>query len=111
MKNINSILLDKRRTSIFIAHRCVRLGLNIILRYTDICSIKISLRTVVEADIIFVFNHGEVVEQGTHQELLEKNGLYHSMWIEQAYKSPEEYASEEADEQNTEQPETSQEKR
>lgn len=26
-----------------------------------------------------------MVEQGTHQELLEKGGLYYSMWIEQAY--------------------------
>ena len=36
------------------------------------------------------FNQGEVVEQGTHQELLEKGGLYHSMWIEQAYQGVEE---------------------
>lgn len=43
-----------------------------------------SLRTVVEADLIIVLNHGEVVEQGTHQELLEKGGLYYDMWLEQA---------------------------
>ncbi len=29
-------------------------------------------------------NEGQVVEQGTHEELLEKEGLYHAMWIEQA---------------------------
>ncbi|EJD07002.1 iron-sulfur clusters transporter ATM1 [Fomitiporia mediterranea MF3/22] len=73
MKNINSILLDKRRTSIFIAHR---------------------IRTVVEADLILVFNHGEVVEQGTHQELLDKGGLYYSMWMEQAYQTIEEPSEE-----------------
>lgn len=66
MKNINSILLDKSRTSIFIAHR---------------------LRTVVEADLIIVMKSGMVVEQGTHQELLEKGGLYYDMWLEQAMDS------------------------
>jgi len=63
MRNINATLLDKRRTSIFIAHR---------------------LRTVVEADIIFVLKDGQVVEQGTHEELMRLRGLYHSMWLEQA---------------------------
>ncbi|KAG5221774.1 Iron-sulfur clusters transporter atm [Salix suchowensis] len=60
-------LLDKARTSIFIAHR---------------------LRTVVEAGtseyLIIVFRDGEVVEQGSHEELLRKGGLYHSMWLQQA---------------------------
>ena len=83
MKNINSILLGKGRTSIFIAHR---------------------LRTVVEADLILVFNQGVVVEQGTHQELLEKGGLYYSMWVEQAYQGTEgdSYGSEIPDAQNSE---------
>ncbi|KAL5504325.1 ATM1 [Sanghuangporus vaninii] len=65
MKNIDSVLLDKGRTSIFIAHR---------------------LRTVVEADLILVFNRGEIVEQGTHRELIEQGGLYNSMWTEQTYR-------------------------
>ncbi|KAF6746825.1 iron-sulfur clusters transporter ATM1 [Ephemerocybe angulata] len=63
MKNIDSVLLDKGRTSIFIAHR---------------------LRTVVEADLIIVLREGEVVEQGTHEELLRARGLYYSMWQQQA---------------------------
>jgi hypothetical protein len=31
-----------------------------------------------------VIENGEVVEQGTHEELLAKSGLYHRMWIQQA---------------------------
>jgi ABC-type multidrug transport system fused ATPase/permease subunit len=34
------------------------------------------LATVMRADRIFVFENGTVVESGTHQELLEKNGIY-----------------------------------
>lgn len=64
MRNVNNLLTEKSRTSIFIAHR---------------------LRTVVEADLIIVLKDGEVVEQGSHEELIRKGGLYHSMWLEQAY--------------------------
>ncbi|MBQ2670226.1 MAG: ABC transporter ATP-binding protein [Clostridia bacterium] len=43
------------RTSVIIAHR---------------------LSSVREADLILVMNQGKIVEQGTHKELLEKNGFY-----------------------------------
>ena len=53
-KNMNAILSD--RTAIIIAHR---------------------LSTVRSADLIVVLDNGEVVEQGTHEELMDKRGLYH----------------------------------
>ncbi len=51
--------LTKDRTVIMIAHR---------------------LSTVVRADQIFVLNEGRLEESGTHQELVEKGGLYARMW-------------------------------
>ncbi|KAH9921201.1 P-loop containing nucleoside triphosphate hydrolase protein [Epithele typhae] len=62
MRNINALLQDKSRTSIFIAHR---------------------LRTVVEADLILVLKEGQVVEQGSHEQLMREGGLYYSMWQQQ----------------------------
>ena len=35
-------------------------------------------------DIIFVLKDGEVVERGTHEELMRAGGLYYRMWVEQA---------------------------
>jgi ABC-type multidrug transport system fused ATPase/permease subunit len=35
------------------------------------------------ADVIFVFDKGELVEQGKHEELLQRNGLYKRLWEEQ----------------------------
>lgn len=62
MQNINSILRDKQRTSVFVAHR---------------------LRTIFDSDIIFVLKDGIMAEQGTHQELLDRKGLYYELWAAQ----------------------------
>jgi ATP-binding cassette subfamily B protein len=54
--------LMEGRTSFVIAHR---------------------LSTIREADVILVINGGEIVEQGTHKELLEKGGFYHDLYVAQ----------------------------
>lgn len=41
------------------------------------------LSTVAHADRIYVLEHGRLVEQGTHDALLKKGGLYAAMWREQ----------------------------
>ena len=50
------------RTSFIIAHR---------------------LSTIKNADLILVMNHGDIVEQGTHDNLLEKNGFYAELYNSQ----------------------------
>ena len=54
--------LMKGRTSFIIAHR---------------------LSTIKNADLILVMNHGDIVEQGTHEELLAKNGFYSELYNSQ----------------------------
>ncbi len=54
--------LMKGRTSFIIAHR---------------------LSTIKNADLILVMNHGDIVEQGNHEELLEKNGFYAGLYNSQ----------------------------
>ena len=54
--------LTKGRTSFIIAHR---------------------LSTIRDADMILVMKDGDIVETGTHKELLEKNGFYASLYMSQ----------------------------
>ena len=42
------------------------------------------LSTIAESDLILVLHHGEVVERGTHRDLLEHGGLYSNLWRLQA---------------------------
>jgi len=84
MKNINDVL-GKGRTSIFIAHRLrtvVEAG-----RFSAIESEYVF--SLARPDLIFVLKDGQVAEQGSHEELLRKGGIYHSMWTQQASLSDE----------------------
>ena len=41
------------------------------------------LSTIRESDIILVMNKGQIVEQGTHEQLLEKQGFYYELYNSQ----------------------------
>jgi len=41
------------------------------------------LSTIIHATKIYVLEKGKVIEQGTHQSLLEEKGLYYAMWRQQ----------------------------
>ncbi|MDQ3813866.1 MAG: ATP-binding cassette domain-containing protein [Armatimonadota bacterium] len=42
------------------------------------------LSTIADSDMIYVLDRGQIVERGTHQQLLERNGLYARLWRIQA---------------------------
>ena len=41
------------------------------------------LSTIVDADLVVVINNGQIVEQGSHADLLEAKGHYHKLWARQ----------------------------
>jgi ATP-binding cassette, subfamily B, bacterial len=48
-----------------------------------VISVTHRLTSVVDSDIIYVLNHGRLVEQGTHHTLLQRHGLYSKLWQSQ----------------------------
>lgn len=45
------------------------------------------LSTIQHADVIFVFDHGRIIEQGSHQELLKQKGRYYQLFMLQYQKN------------------------
>ncbi len=41
------------------------------------------LSTIMHADNIFVLEKGQIIEMGSHYELLNEKGLYYAMWRQQ----------------------------
>ena len=61
----NMLAMGKDKTIIFISHR---------------------LTTTVNADKIYLFDDGKIIEEGTHEELMAKDGLYRKMFVSQSKK-------------------------
>ena len=61
-ETIKSLISKKEHITILIAHR---------------------LSTVMHADKIYVLEHGNIIEQGKHADLLNEKGLYYAMWRQQ----------------------------
>lgn len=58
----------------------IQLALQNLLQGKTTVMIAHRLHTIVGADQICVFRHGQIAEKGTHEELLRKRGLYAGMW-------------------------------
>jgi subfamily B ATP-binding cassette protein MsbA len=55
------------------------------------------LQAVVNADVIFVMSDGQIVDSGSHAELLDRSGFYRQMWEEQTGGGRPRKAAQEAD--------------
>jgi len=77
LKNPFILLLDEATASLDAeSERAVQKALNVLLPGKTALIIAHRLATVLRADRIIVLDEGQIVEEGTHAELLEKNGLY-----------------------------------
>ncbi len=80
LKNAPIVLLDEATASLDVENETkVQAALSRLLKDKTVLVIAHRMRTVMEADKIVVLSEGEVLEQGTPKELIDKGGLFSHM--------------------------------
>ncbi len=84
LKDPSILILDEATSSLdTTSERLVQAALEPLMQGRTTIAIAHRLSTILQADVIFVIDRGRVVEQGTHDELLTKSGLYARLYEQQ----------------------------
>lgn len=84
LKDPRILILDEATSSLDThSERLIQAALEPLMKNRTTLAIAHRLSTILAADVILVVNRGQIVERGTHSELLERNGLYAQLYQEQ----------------------------
>ncbi|KAG8907443.1 hypothetical protein FRB99_004238 [Tulasnella sp. 403] len=90
LKNSPILALDEATSALDTAtEKDIQKALQNLLHGRTSISIAHRLSTIATADIILVLKNGQIIESGSHRELLARNGVFASMWAKQVESSPE----------------------
>jgi ATP-binding cassette subfamily B protein len=82
--NTNMLILDEATSNVDTnTERAVQKAMQNLMKDKTSFVIAHRLATIQHADNILVVDHGDVVEQGTHDELMSRQGLYYKMYASQ----------------------------
>jgi ATP-binding cassette subfamily B protein len=85
------LILDEATSALdSITENYIQESLSLLMENTTTLVIAHRLSTLASMDRILVFKEGEIIEQGSHEELLELGGYYKDMWETQAFGFTEE---------------------
>ena len=85
LKNSSIILLDEATSALDTeSEKAVQLAMNNLSEDKTTVTIAHRLSTIKDADIIYVIDNGSILEKGSHEELLQKNGMYRKLCDQQA---------------------------
>ncbi len=85
LKNPPILLLDEATSSLDTeTENDIQENLYAMLKGRTVISIAHRLSTIANNDLIVVLEHGEIIESGSHKELLAMKGRYSKMWSNQA---------------------------
>lgn len=91
LKNPDILIMDEATSNLdSITEKAIENTINDLPESITTIIIAHRLSTVMRCDKIFVMENGRVVEQGTHHELMNKNGRYYNLWKEQIPELPQE---------------------
>jgi ATP-binding cassette subfamily B protein len=84
LKSPRILILDEATAALdTTSERLVQAALTPLIRERTTIAIAHRLSTILAADVIFVIDHGRLVERGTHAELLRIGGLYATLYEHQ----------------------------
>jgi len=88
MRNPQMLILDEATASLdSISEQAIMDTIFTRIKNRTVIMVAHRLSTIKDCDIIYVFNEGKLVEEGTHLSLLEKKGFYSQLWRAQNEKS------------------------
>jgi ABC-type transport system involved in Fe-S cluster assembly fused permease/ATPase subunit len=90
LKNPAILIFDEATSSLDTkTEHLIQTNIEEISRNATTLIIAHRLSTVVHADQIIVLDHGQIVEKGTHDELLKQNDVYAQLWKKQIHEQPD----------------------
>lgn len=93
LKNAPILLLDEATSSLdTTAERQVQEALTALMKHRTTLVVAHRLSTIQNADLIYVMDHGAIVESGTHEALLAQKGLYFRLYHDQFEERTSEHA-------------------
>jgi ATP-binding cassette subfamily B protein len=85
LKDAPILILDEATSSLdSITEKTIQENLARLMGKKTVIAIAHRLSTIAYLDRILVFDQGRIVEDGTHEQLLELKGYYHRLWSMQA---------------------------
>ena len=85
LKDAPILLLDEATSALDSeVEAAIQESLDKMMENKTVIAIAHRLSTIAAMDRLIVLDHGQIVEQGTHAELLEQNGLYAKLWQHQS---------------------------
>lgn len=85
LRNTQVLILDEATSSLdSITESDIQTALDNIMTEKTVIAVAHRLSTIINMDRIIVLNKGIIVEEGNHESLVSKKGLYYQLWKQQA---------------------------
>jgi ATP-binding cassette subfamily B protein len=85
LKNAPILIMDEATSSLdSVTEKAIQDSLDAVMQGKTVIVVAHRLSTIAHLDRILVFDRGEIVEDGSHAELIARKGLYHRLWTRQS---------------------------